>query len=127
MNKAKLEYIWIGGNREIRSKTKIQSFDLDYDTFNIKSSRDLPVWNYDGSSTNQASGENSEVLLKPVNIYKNPFNKNSNLPSYLVLCETYMGNLDTPHPTNTRYRAQRSFNKPNLSKYKPLRDFYIMM
>ena len=31
MNKVKLEYIWIGGNKEIRSKTKIQSYDFDYD------------------------------------------------------------------------------------------------
>lgn len=129
MNKVKFEYIWIGGNREIRSKTKIQSYDLDFDAFNIKSATDLPVWNYDGSSTNQASGEDSEVLLKPVNVYRNPFNKSSNLPSYLVLCETYVGNLDTPHPTNTRYIASKVFNKPNVTKYLPLfgieREFFV--
>jgi glutamine synthetase len=129
MNKAKLEYIWIGGNNEIRTKTKIQSFDLDYDTFNIKSARNLPVWNYDGSSTNQASGEDSEVLLKPVKVYKNPFNKNNNIPSYLVLCETFMGNLDKPHPTNTRHEARNVFNKSNTDTYKPLfgieREFFV--
>ena len=31
---------------------------------------DLPEWNYDGSSTNQSTGENSDVLLKPVSFYR---------------------------------------------------------
>lgn len=34
---------------------------------------ELPVWNYDGSSTYQAQGENSDVYLYPVAIYKDPF------------------------------------------------------
>lgn len=34
---------------------------------------ELPVWNYDGSSTYQALGENSDVYLYPVAIYKDPF------------------------------------------------------
>lgn len=35
--------------------------------------QDLPIWNYDGSSTYQALGENSDVYLHPVAIYKDPF------------------------------------------------------
>ena len=31
---------------------------------------DLPWWNFDGSSTSQSTGENSDVLLKPVSIFK---------------------------------------------------------
>ena len=34
---------------------------------------DLKVWNYDGSSTGQADGHNSEVLLKPRAIFNDPF------------------------------------------------------
>ena len=34
---------------------------------------DLKVWNYDGSSTGQADGHNSEVLLKPRAIFNDCF------------------------------------------------------
>ena len=34
---------------------------------------DLPKWNFDGSSTGQAPGEDSEVILVPRAIFKDPF------------------------------------------------------
>ena len=43
-------------------------------------------WNYDGSSTGQAEGLYSELLLKPVAVYNNPFMGGAN--HVLVLCET---------------------------------------
>ena len=33
----------------------------------------LPDWNYDGSSTEQAPGSDSEVLIKPVAMFNDPF------------------------------------------------------
>lgn len=33
----------------------------------------MPDWNFDGSSTNQAPGVDSEVVLKPCKIYRDPF------------------------------------------------------
>ena len=33
---------------------------------------DVPSWNYDGSSTYQATTSNSEVILKPVAVYRDP-------------------------------------------------------
>ncbi|EOD19170.1 glutamine synthetase, partial [Emiliania huxleyi CCMP1516] len=63
--KVMAEYIWVGGKGELRCKTKT----LDAPP---KSVDDLPIWNFDGSSTEQAPGEDSEVLLKPCAIYKGP-------------------------------------------------------
>lgn len=52
------EYVWIGGmGGEIRSKTMI----LHYQPKTIK---DLPEWNFDGSSTGQAKGKDSDILLR---------------------------------------------------------------
>ncbi len=45
---------------------------------------ELPIWNYDGSSTGQATGENSDMFLYPVAMYNDPFLRGNNK---LVLCE----------------------------------------
>ena len=55
-NKIFAEYVWIGGNNELRSKVRV----LDK---KVSSVNELPVWNFDGSSTEQAEGKDSEVLL----------------------------------------------------------------
>lgn len=67
------------------------------------------MWNFDGSSTGQAPGHDSEVLLKPVAIYPDPFRGGKNK---LVMCECYApqpGGEMTPIPTNTRYGAAKIF------------------
>lgn len=66
------EYIWIGGSgTDIRGKTFVFYRFLSFLTSIRKvldavpaSVDDLPVWNYDGSSTGQAPGHDSEVLIK---------------------------------------------------------------
>jgi len=59
---------------------------------------DCPEWCYDGSSTEQAPGNSSDLLLKPVYIANDPLRK---APSFLVMCEVL--NADrTPHATNGR-------------------------
>ena len=60
---------------------------------------ELPMWNYDGSSTDQAEGSNSDTFLYPVAIYRDPFNLGNNR---LVLCDTYKYNKK---PTDTNHRA----------------------
>jgi glutamine synthetase len=95
MAKIKLEYMWLDGYRPIanlRSKTKV----VDIDDFDGEVEK-LPQWNFDGSSTQQAEGSSSEVVLNPVRVYPDPERENG----FLVVAETL--NPDgTPHETNTR-------------------------
>jgi len=106
---ALLEYIWLDADGNPRSKTKVMNNPPEslIHHGNIKVSQ-LPSWNYDGSSTGQALGNDSEVILKPCAIFNDPFRGQKN--TKLVLCDTYLPN-DDPHPTNTRYHANKLFNK----------------
>ena len=70
------EYVWIGGyDYDLRSKSLTIPWNKKESEITLK---DLPIWNYDGSSTNQANGDNSEVLLAPVAIYNDPFREHKN-------------------------------------------------
>ncbi|KAI6175794.1 Glutamine synthetase 2 cytoplasmic [Aphelenchoides bicaudatus] len=93
--KVQAEYVWIDGSGEfLRSKTRT----LD---FVPKKPDDLPLWNFDGSSTNQAHGADSDVFLKPVAVYNDPFRLGDHK---IVMCETLDNKLQ-PHPTNNRRRC----------------------
>eukprot|EP00761_Pharyngomonas_kirbyi_P012291 gb/GECH01012318.1/.p1 GENE.gb/GECH01012318.1/~~gb/GECH01012318.1/.p1 ORF type:complete len:355 (+),score=82.26 gb/GECH01012318.1/:1-1065(+) len=95
------EYVWIGGDLlDIRSKTRT----LD---FIPKNACELPEWNFDGSSTGQAPTDNSEVILKPCALFRDPFRRGSNL---LVLCDTYRPD-GTPTATNKRNAALKIFQE----------------
>ena len=93
MIKSKLEYIWLDGYKptaNLRSKTKI------LDNFSGKL-EDVPMWGFDGSSTQQADTGSSDCLLKPVALYPDPDRNNG----FLVMTEVL--NADgTPHETNGR-------------------------
>jgi glutamine synthetase len=84
--KIKATYIWIDGTGEnVRAKTRTVDF--------VPSKpEELPVWNYDGSSTYQAEGTNSDTYLCPVALYNDPFTRGNNK---LVLCDTYKYNKKT--------------------------------
>jgi len=99
MSKNVLEYVWIDGKSNLRSKIRV----VDISVNNIN---DIPMWNYDGSSTYQAEGADSEIVLKPCALFTN----NINNKNKLVLCETYFPN-GKPCPTNHRYNAAKNFNK----------------
>jgi glutamine synthetase len=94
MTKYKLEYIWLDGYEPVpnlRSKTKVEEFD------GFPSLDELPVWGFDGSSTRQAEGSNSDCLLQPVALFPDPARTNG----ALVMCEVLLPD-GSPHPSNSR-------------------------
>ena len=96
------EYIWLDGEEpthQVRSKTRIVRIPddggVDLGVF--------PEWGFDGSSTYQADGEDSDLTLRPVRFVPDPIRGEGN---YLVLCEVTHGD-GTPHRTNTRAELRR--------------------
>ena len=90
MKNYKAEYIWIDGaepTSKLRSKTKI-----------VETGKEPPIWGFDGSSTNQATGHNSDLVLKPVFVCPDPVRGGDNK---LVMCEVLHTDM-TPHITNKR-------------------------
>tara|TARA_B100001778_G_scaffold21101_1_gene15812 strand:- start:459 stop:1436 length:978 start_codon:yes stop_codon:yes gene_type:complete len=87
----KLEYLWLDGctPTQIRHKTKVVK--------EFGKNEEAPIWGFDGSSTEQADGNSSDCVLKPVRVYPNPLEGDSSI----VLCEVYNVD-DTPHVSNTR-------------------------
>ena len=96
----RLEYIWIDNNYNLRSKIKVI-----YNT-HINDINDIPEWNYDGSSTQQAVGSDSEVIIKPRRV----FSSNKDPYHMFVLCDTYTFNNEVLS-TNNRAHANLLFNK----------------
>jgi len=113
-----LEYVWPDReNGFLRSKVKV-IHDV-YFKWNIYDDiKLLPIWNFDGSSTGQNLGKDTEVILKPVKAYRDPFqnNENSSCIKYLVLCQLDLVEnglsdiLNSDQPVkgfNTRFWAQK--------------------
>jgi glutamine synthetase len=95
----KAEYLWIDGTQptaKLRSKTKI-----------LADGEQPPIWGFDGSSTNQAPGDKSDCVLRPVFVCPDPIRGGKNI---LVLSEVEL--IDgSAHPTNTRAACRASAEK----------------
>lgn len=100
MFSVRLEYVWIDNDFKLRSKVKVM-----YNT-EINNIEDIPVWNYDGSSTGQAEGNDSEVIIYP----RSMFTSRHDIFHVLVLCDTYTPE-NTALLTNNREQANYIFNK----------------
>jgi glutamine synthetase len=89
------EYIWLDGTEPtalLRNKTKVLDDGVTTP----------PIWGFDGSSTNQATGDKSDCVLKPVFTCPDPLRGGRNI---LVMCEVLLASNMRPHPTNTRSAA----------------------
>jgi len=86
------EYIWLDVDNKFCSKIRV----ID---------NEPTEWNYDGSSTGQATTKNSEIILKPIKTFTNPF-----LDGYIVVCATYDIN-GNPLNNNHYHNAIEIFNK----------------
>ena len=83
-------YIWTDGTQPshlIRSKTKV-----------LQDGEAPPIWGFDGSSTNQAPGDKSDVVLNPVKVIPDPIRGGDDI---IVLCECLTTEME-PLATNTR-------------------------
>ncbi len=100
------EYIWIDGQKptaKLRSKTKI-----------VPDGEAPPIWGFDGSSTEQAPGSNSDCVLRPVAVLPDPIRGGDDK---LVMNEVLLTDM-TPHPSNTRAKCAEIFERHK--DHKPL-------
>jgi glutamine synthetase len=94
------EYVWLDGSQPvqgIRSKTRVVKVP------SAPTVDDFPVWSFDGSSTEQAAGEDSDCLLAPVRVLRDPLRGAGH---YLVLCEVL--NADASHHATNRRATLRA-------------------
>lgn len=105
-------YLWLDGTQPtqtLRCKTRIVPHPKGDMTL-----QGFPEWGFDGSSTNQSTGDNSDLVLEPVYFVNDPILGEGN---YLVLCEVLHAD-GTPHPTNKRAQL-RQLMKEVGAEYEP--------
>ncbi len=100
--KHSIEYIWLDTKNKFRSKVKI------IETLPILN--DLEIWNFDGSSTGQATGKDSEIFIKP---YKMFSDWAGDCSKFYVFCECLYPD-GSPHITNTRDKAVKYFQNSDV-------------
>lgn len=111
------EYVWIGGQGELRSKCKTYQADA------IESIDQLSAWNFDGSSTRQADGSDSEVFIVPRKVVHDPFRGGDNV---IVMCDTWLPN---GLPANSNFRAEADKIMKRIEGERPWFSFeqeYLM-
>ncbi|MEM8883143.1 MAG: glutamine synthetase beta-grasp domain-containing protein [Planctomycetota bacterium] len=114
---ASAEYIWLDGaqpTRGLRSKTRFLPLPAE----GLPALDALPVWSFDGSSTAQAPGDASDLLLQPVRVVADPLRGGR---SILVLCEVTREN-GAAHESNTR-ASLRSVLDAGGSSAEPMVGF----
>ncbi len=91
------EYIWIDGTEPtplLRSKTRI-----------VEGGKEPGIWGFDGSSTNQAEGNDSDCVLQPVYICPDPLRADGD--------KLVMSGWSTSHMTSLSPSARRGSGQVN--------------
>ncbi len=105
----KADYIWLDGaqpTQQLRSKVKVVPYSgsVTLSTFED--------WGFDGSSTFQASGTDSDLTLHPVCFYPDPVRGDG---SYLVMCEVLTPD-NKPHVSNSRSVLRQALESGGLAQ-----------
>jgi len=112
------EYVWLDAHQNPRSKTKVM-------TARPTRVSDCPVWNYDGSSTEQAEGHNSEINIVPRALFDDPFR---GYPHVMVLTDAYNAWDDKPAIGNTRAACAEIHEKyKNQDAWYGIEQEYTLM
>ena len=118
-----VEYVWCSGketHHDLRSKIKsvVVSTTAAENLLREPGTayKQMSEWNFDGSSTNQALGSDTEIIIKPVASWTHPFVKN--VPALVVLCECFLPSGE-PTPDNTRRIARTVFDHEKAKGQAP--------
>lgn len=121
-------YVWLGGYElehefDIRNKPK-------FIPSKGKRAPDLPIseveavgignWTSDGSSSNQSKGHNSDLILHPVKVVKDPLRANG----LIAFCEVLLPD-GKPHPTNHRPKLVKLSEGRN-DWFAPEQEYFLM-
>ena len=102
----KAEYIWIDGTEptaKLRSKTKI-----------VPDGAELPIWGFDGSSTNQATGDKSDCVLKPVFTLPRSDPRRRQRSRHVRGVRRRRQAASDEHPRRARRRRPKKYAKPRV-------------
>ena len=115
-----VEYVWLDAHGNPRSKTRVIETPKGTDE---KKNVEIPLWNFDGTSTGQAESNKSEIIIRPVAAFPDPFRGGDCI---MALCETLNVDL-SPHKSNTRHLATAVFEKHKLLEplYGIEQEFFI--
>ena len=117
------EYVWIDGSG-ITLRSKCRTIEG-----RVTSAADCPEWNYDGSSCYQAPTDNSEIIMRPVAIFQDPFRMGHHK---LVMCDTYKWKDATcqelePANTNFRIHAKKIFEATDEEPWFGIEQEYTLV
>lgn len=111
----RVTYVWCSGkdsHHDLRSKDKTLYLTAEQVAKTPKELLEagvFPEWNFDGSSTEQAKGLDTEILVRPVKAYKNVLPSSApDIKRIIVLCECFLPN-GLPTIDNYRYVARQVF------------------
>src|SRR3989338_5502844 len=122
-SKVCLEYIWLDGtitDKKVpagvpRSKPKVchlpalfQKSDHAVELSLGERKVYVPEWGFDGSSTLQAEGHDSDRVLRPVAVYLNPLQQDPEGTLHLLVLNEVFFRTGEPHPSNTRVHLRES-------------------